>query len=342
MSAPDDRSWEITTPQRIEFDDPVTELQVRVVGGTVNVVGTQEPTTRVEIGKVKGPPLRVRREGGRLVLAYDDLPWRGFNKWLDRKGWRREVEVSVQVPAHAELSVGVVTAGAVVSGVRGRTRVAGVSGDTTLVGLCGPVAADTVSGSVETQRLSGSLRFSTVSGDLTCIDASADQIRADSVSGAMILDLASPRGDRPADIRLSSVSGELALRLPDDADLTVDAHTTGGAVSSAFDNLHTGGWGDHRITGTLGTGRGALHAVNVSGGLALLRRPPGEAAEHAAENGADPAGPGPDPGAASRVGVPRPAQGPGSGRDAPAREAAPARDPHPPGQPGTPSPAKDL
>ncbi|MEU3194493.1 DUF4097 family beta strand repeat-containing protein [Streptomyces sp. NPDC006992] len=338
MSAPDDRSWEITTPQRIEFDDPVTELQVRVVGGTVNVVGTQEPTTRVEIGKVKGPPLRVRREGGRLVLAYDDLPWRGFLKWLDRKGWRREVEVSVQVPAHAELSVGVVTAGAVVSGVRGRTRVAGVSGDTTLVGLCGPVAADTVSGSVETQRLSGSLRFSTVSGDLTCIDASADQIRADSVSGAMILDLASPRGDRPADIRLSSVSGELALRLPDDADLTVDAHTTGGAVSSAFDNLHTGGWGDHRITGTLGTGRGALHAVNVSGGLALLRRPPGEAAE----NGADPAGPGPDPGAASRVGVPRPAQGPGSGRDAPAREAAPARDPHPPGQPGTPSPAKDL
>ncbi len=229
MSAPDDRSWEITTPQRIEFDDPVTELEVRVVGGTVNVVGTQEPTTRVEIGKVEGPPLRVRREGGRLVLAYDDdLPWRGFLKWLDRKGWRRAVEVSVQVPAHAELSVGVVTAGAVVSGVHGRTRVAGVSGDTTLVGLSGPVAADTVSGSVETQRLSGSLRFSTVSGDLTCIDASADQIKADSVSGAMILDLASPRGDRPADIRLSSVSGELALRLPDDADLTVDAHTTGG------------------------------------------------------------------------------------------------------------------
>ncbi|MFE9389230.1 hypothetical protein [Streptomyces sp. NPDC006784] len=339
MTAPDERSWEITTPQRIEFDDPVTELQVRLVGGTVNVVGTQEPTTRVEIDKIKGPPLRVRREGGRLVLAYDDLPWRGFLKWLDRKGWRREAEVSVQVPAHVELSVGVVTAVAVVSGVHGRTRVAGVSGDTTLVGLSGPVAADTVSGSVETQRLSGSLRFSTVSGDLTCIDASADQIRADSVSGAMILDLASPRGDRPADIRLSSVSGELALRLPDDADLTVDAHTTGGAVSSAFDNLRTGGWGDHRITGTLGSGRGALHAVNVSGGLALLRRPPGA---DLSEDGAGPADLDPDSDAGSRAEVPRPAPGPGSGRDAPTREAGPARDPHPSGRPGTPSPAKDL
>ncbi|MBO8194986.1 DUF4097 family beta strand repeat protein [Streptomyces oryzae] len=342
MPAPEDRSWQITEPRRIEFDDPVTELDVRVVNGTVNVVGTADTTTRVEIGEVKGPPLEVKHQDGRLVVAYEDLPWRGFLKWLDRKGWRREVEVSVRVPAAVALSVGVVGASAVVSGVRGRARVAGVSGGTTLVGLTGPVHAETVSGDVETQRLSGSLHFSTVSGDLTCIDASASKIKADSVSGAMILDLRSPRAGERANIRLSSVSGELALRLPEDADLTVHASTAGGAVSSAFDELSTGGdWGAHQVTGILGKGRGALHAVNVSGGVAVLRRPPDD-------DPADDLGRGDDVGPWDDVDD-LPDAGDGSPStadpDGPARDAAPTSGPHPPEPPGNlgnPSPAKDL
>lgn len=276
VPATDDRSWQITEPRRIDFDDPVTELDVRVVNGAVNVVGTDEATTRLEISTVEGPPLLVRREGGRLVVAYEDLPpWRGFLGWLDRKGKgrRREVEVSVRVPALVSLEIGVVGAAAVVSGIRGRTRVAGVSGATTLVGLSGPVTAETVSGNVETQRLAGPLRFSTVSGDLTCVDGCGGEVKADSVSGAMVLDLASSRSGGPADIRLNSVSGELAVRLPEDADLTVEAHTAGGTLSSAFDELTADRWGTPRVTGTLGGGRGTLRAGTVSGGLALLGRP---------------------------------------------------------------------
>ncbi|WP_369199871.1 DUF4097 domain-containing protein [Streptomyces sp. PU-14G] len=322
MPVPDDRSWQITEPWRIDFDDPVTELDVRVASGTVNVVGTDEAATRVEVGRVEGPPLLVRREGSRLVVAYEDLPWSGFLKWFEGKGRRRRAEVSVRVPADVALSVGVVRAAAVVSGIRGSTKVAGVSGTTTLVGLRGPVTAETVSGDVETQRLSGPLRFSTVSGDLTCIDGSLGTITADSVSGAMILDLGSPRAGGPADIRLSSVSGELAVRLPDDADLTVEAQTAGGAVSSAFDELTTAGWGSYRVAGTLGGGHGTLEANTVSGGVALLRRPPG----------ADTSEEEPHPG--DRVGA---AQGAGA--------AGGARPPGPPGGTaprGNPSSPKDL
>lgn len=278
MPVPDDRSsWQITEPRQIDFEEPVNELHVRVVNGTVNVVGSEEPTTRVEIGKVDGPPLSVRREGDRLVVAYEDLPWKGFLKWLDRKGWRRDVEVSVSVPSTARLSVGVVGASAVISGVRGGTKVRGVSGHSTLVGLTGPVTAETVSGDVETQRLTGSLHFHSVSGDLTCIDGGGAQVRADSVSGAMILDLC-PGADEQTEVKLSSVSGEMAIRLPEDTDATVDARTTSGALSSAFPELKvTGDWGDQHATGTLGTGDGTLQASTLSGGLALLRRPYTEA-----------------------------------------------------------------
>ncbi|MGW5020702.1 DUF4097 family beta strand repeat-containing protein [Streptomyces sp. NRRL S-1868] len=273
MPGTDASSWRISEPRRIDFTDAVTELDIRIVNGTVNVVGTDEPTTRVEIGEVHGPPLRVRREGGKLVVAYRDLSWKSFLDRPDGAVRRRAAQVSVSVPARAGLAVGVVGATTVVSGVSGRTRLRGVSGDTTLVDLAGPVSVETVSGGVEAQRLTGPLRHQTVSGDLTCVDGGSTRIRGDSVSGSMILDLRSGVRE-PREIRLSSVSGELAIRLPADADTVVDARTAGGPLSSSFDALHLGGgWGDQRVTGVLGAGRGTLHAATVSGGVALLDRP---------------------------------------------------------------------
>ncbi|GGS91892.1 DUF4097 family beta strand repeat-containing protein [Streptomyces chromofuscus] len=267
--------WSVAEPSKLTFDEPVSELQVRIVNGTVNVVGTDEGSARLEVGQIEGPPLIVTQQGGTLTVAYEDLPWKGFLKWLDRKGWRRSAEVSLAVPAGTRVEVGVVSAAAVVSGIEGRAEVKGVSGDTTLVGLTGPVRADTVSGNVEAQALSGDLRFNSVSGDLTVVEGAGSSVRADSVSGSMIVDL-DPTGS-PTDVSLTSVSGEIAIRLPHPADAEVEANTASGAVSNAFEDLRvTGQWGAKRITGRLGAGNGRLKATTVSGSIALLRRPPAE------------------------------------------------------------------
>ncbi|MFF3127259.1 DUF4097 domain-containing protein [Streptomyces sp. NPDC057908] len=266
-------TWAIAEPQKLTFDDPVTSLNVRIVGGTVNVVGTEEPTARLEISAIEGPPLIVTQEDGALTVAYEGLPWNDFLKWFDRKGWHRSAVVSLAVPAGSAVKVGVVDAGAVVSGIRGRTDVRGVSGDTTLVGLAGPVRAETVSGSVEAQSVTGDLRFQTVSGDLTVVEGAGASVRAESVSGNMVLDL-DPTG-KPTDIQLATVSGEVAIRLPHPADATVEANTASGAVSNGFEDLRVSGqWGAKKITGTLGAGTGKLRATTVSGSIALLRRPP--------------------------------------------------------------------
>lgn len=265
-------SWPISAPQTLDIDDPVESLQVRIVGGSVNVVGTTDPGTRIEVGEVQGPPLLVTLEGDSLVIAYEDVPWKGFLKWLDRKGWNRHVVVSVSVPAQVRLSVGVVNASAFVSGITGRTDVRGVSGETTLVGVDGPVRAETVSGNVEAQNLTGRIGFNSVSGDLTVIDGRS-AVKADSVSGCMILDLDTGGSDATTDIALGTVSGELALRLSDPVDATVEASTASGGVSSAFDELKVEGqWGAKTVTGSLGTGAGRLRANSVSGSIALLQR----------------------------------------------------------------------
>ncbi|MFF8830137.1 DUF4097 domain-containing protein [Streptomyces sp. NPDC015131] len=266
--------WSVTEPTKLTFDDdPLTAVHVRLVGGTVNVVGTDDPgPARLEITEVEGPPLVVTRQGSDLTVGYEDLPWQGFLDWLDAKGRRRSAVVSLVVPAGARVEVGVVGAGAVVSGVRGRTEVRGVTGDTTLVGLSGEVRAETVSGNVEAQAVTGPLRFTSVSGDLTVVDGTGTSVRAETVSGDMLLDL-DPAGE-PADVRLTTVSGEVAVRLPHPAHAQVEANTMGGAVSSAFDGLRVSGqWGAKKITGTLGDGRGTLRAATVSGSIALLRRP---------------------------------------------------------------------
>ncbi|MEV4949471.1 DUF4097 family beta strand repeat-containing protein [Streptomyces sp. NPDC053755] len=267
--------WSVAEPRKLTLPGPVTRLRVRVVNGTVNVVGTDEASARLEISEIEGPPLIVTQDGSTLTVSYEDLHWKGFLKWFDRQGMRRRAVVSVAVPAGVDVEVGVIGAGAVVSGIRGRTDIRGVTGDTTLVGLSGPVQAESVSGSLETQSVTGALRINSVTGDVTVIEGAGASVKAETVSGDMVLDLdVTDPAAPPADIRLASVSGEIAIRLPHPADAEVEASTTSGAVSSGFDDLRIGGqWGAKSITGTLGAGRGTVKATTVSGSIALLRRP---------------------------------------------------------------------
>ncbi|RRQ84038.1 DUF4097 family beta strand repeat-containing protein [Streptomyces griseofuscus] len=263
--------WSVAEPQKLTFDAPVSTLQVRIAGGTVNVMGVEEGPARLEVSDIEGPPLLVTHENGTLTVGYEDLTWQGFTKLLDRRSWRRSAVVSLAVPADAKVEVGTVGAGAVISGVRGPAVVRGVTGDTALVGLSGPVQANTVSGNLEAQAVTGELRFTSVSGDLTVVEGLGPAVRADSVSGSMIVDL-DPEG--PTDVHLTSVSGEIAIRLPHPADAEVEANTASGRISNAFEGLRVQGqWGAHKITGRLGAGTGRLRATTVSGAIALLRRP---------------------------------------------------------------------
>ncbi len=69
-------TWSVAEPRKLAFDEPVTALKVRVVNGTVNVVGTDEPTARLEVSEIEGPPLLVTQEDGVLTVAYEDLAGR--------------------------------------------------------------------------------------------------------------------------------------------------------------------------------------------------------------------------------------------------------------------------
>ena len=104
-----------------------------------------------------------------------------------------------------------------------------------------------------------SLRAKNISGDIT-LDLSADPATAADASGLVNIDV-------------TTVSGDVTVRVPGDADLEVDVTSTTGDVSSAFGDLALSTRpGAHRLHGRLGRGAGALRGRTVSGRVALLSR----------------------------------------------------------------------
>jgi uncharacterized protein YaiE (UPF0345 family) len=258
--------WMISEPTELEFGT-VKVLRVRVVGGSVSVVGTDD-TARLEVTELDGPPLQVSLEDGELVVTYEDVSWRGILSWVMSR--RRRVSIALAVPWDCAVQLGVVTASAVVSGIHGRTSVKSVSGDVTLEGLTDTVEAETISGDLETKSLAGDLRFSTVSGALTVVDGSSNVLRANSVSGDVTVDVDVAKGGQ---IELTSISGDLRVRIPHNTDVRVDIASSSGSLGSMFEGLrHERVPGNKRLGGVLGSGSGRLIASTVSGDVALLRR----------------------------------------------------------------------
>jgi DUF4097 and DUF4098 domain-containing protein YvlB len=178
--------------------------------------------------------------------------------------------VTVSVPRKCRAQVGVVSATAVMSGISARASVKSVSGEITLDGVTGDVDANTVSGAVEAQGINGKLNFNTVSGDLTLADGWLERLDVNGVSGDVTADLdLDPLGG----MQVTTVSGEVMVRLPAEADARVNLHSVSGEVRSEFAELRRSSAPASRsVSGSLGAGSGQVSVTTMSGRVMLLRR----------------------------------------------------------------------
>jgi Toastrack DUF4097 len=258
--------WTIEAPTSLEFDD-VTGLRVRLISGSVAVLATDGKPS-LDVTSVEGDPLTVTYDGGVLTIAHENLTWEGLLKWL--RPQRHSAAVTVTVPRKCQTQVGVVSATAVVSGIGSRTSVKSVSGAITLDGVTGDVEANTVSGELEAQGINGRLNFRTVSGDLTLADGWLERLDANMVSGDVTADIdLDPLGG----MQVTTVSGEVTLRLPAEADARVNLHSMSGDVRSEFSELkRTSAPASRSVSGSLGAGSGHVSVNTMSGRVMLLRR----------------------------------------------------------------------
>ena len=257
-------------PGQITLDEDVTRLEVRLIAGRVNVVGTDGPA-RVDVTVVGRRPVLLECSDGRLTLRHEHPEgWAGLMWWLGGFGKAYRVDVSVAVPHSTVAALRVVSGSVVASGLRARVEADVTSGRVSLLGLDGEVRVRTVSGPIEALGVGGDLTMETVSGEITIADAAARRLYAHAVSGSVTCDL---DNFRDSDIRLETTSGEITARIREDSDLDVRLHAVSGRITSAFPQLPVSGHGgDHTVTGRLGSGTGRLNVNAISGNISLLAR----------------------------------------------------------------------
>lgn len=270
--------WSVDGPRVIEVggpDESVREVRVRLVGGRVDVVGHDEADgiATVEVASVRGRGLEVRWSDGVLDVGHPQLGW---DSLLDRvrHGLGREdaAAVSIAVPRGVTVSVGTVTADGLVSGTRGSAGVKTVSGTLVLDGVRGAVTAKTISGQIDVRDHDGSFSGDSVAGSLTVEGGSIPRLHAKTVSGEIGIDLRRP----PSVLDVTTVSGDVAVRVPEGTGYDVSAKSVSGRVVAGASRL---GGAPGKRGGRLTEGDGAVRLVakTVSGDVTLLRADPAAA-----------------------------------------------------------------
>lgn len=132
-------------------------------------------------------------------------------------------------------------------------KIASMSGDLEIADVTGRIRATAMSGNVKVGQVSGTVKATTMSGDVD-------------------VDLARLEGDGA--LEFTSMSGNVVVHVPDEADADVALKTTSGDIRTDFPiQVHkrehgAGVWAEGRI----GAGSRTLHATTMSGDVQLVRR----------------------------------------------------------------------
>jgi len=268
------QEWQIDGPKVLDIGDEsetVRKLKLGLVAGRVDIVTHDDsPTARLEVHKVEGQPLLVSWDGATLKISHvkdkDGNLWESLKSFTTDKG-RRSATVSISVPTTTYVNASTVSAEALINGVRATVKANTVTGMLTLDDIIGDVDANTVSGDIECLALQGDFKGNSISGALTVQASRLGQVRLNTVSGDITLDLTDGR----AQIQSNSVSGDVTVRVPPGGGYDVAAHTASGHV--VIDGQSMNSDSPFQRGGQLTEGDKALviKANSVSGNVVVLR-----------------------------------------------------------------------
>lgn len=243
----------------------VTQLKASLVGGQIDIVGHDEDHVRVEVHSVAVKDLRIEVTDHELEIDHPQVRWDNFIKAFGHFGSSGpRAEISVAVPRHIELSLGVVSASALVAGMEDDATINTVSGDVLVDGLIGDLNTHGVSGDVQVRGLVGDFSSDMVSGDIA-VAGEVAKTDINTVSGAVFVDASGSLQDAS----FNSVSGSTTLRLDDDYAAQYNVHTLSGRVQ--IDGVsRSKNYSGH--AGALSGMFADVRANSVGGDVTVLRR----------------------------------------------------------------------
>lgn len=267
-----------------EFTDKIENIEIDWVSGSVSVVS--HPGNTVVLSEkaegsipedlhvhwwLEGTTLRVRFAASGASLRIIDV-------------WRKDLTLAVPEDLALEnVTIRTASAGIDAGGLTAETlRVTTTSGDMNIDCAADDIELNGVSGSIQLNQRDNSdeIRIDTTSGDIhaklshaqtvdiasvsgriTVKGASADALSAKTTSG----DVSCALEATPSECRLRSVSGAIALRLPQDAEFTARVHSTSGDFESDFALEKEG------RTYTCGNGGADMEISTTSGDISIRK-----------------------------------------------------------------------
>lgn len=279
--------------------ETVRTLKIGLVGGQVDVIAHDEPGIRIEVHEVTVKDLRIEVTDDHIEIDHPQLRWDNFLEVFRNFGaGGPKAEVSVAVPREVALTLGVVSASALVSGLRNNASLNTVSGDIFVDGLTGDLSVNAVSGDVQVRGLVGALNANSVSGDVAAT-GSLRRATIDTVSGALLVDSTG----ESLTVGLNTVSGNATVRLDEGYPANYVIRSVSGRVQ--VDGVVRSGSGSGpttNYTGSVGELSGSfadVRAHSVSGDITVLRR----AVENTTADDLDPAASAPGSASAESAGA---------------------------------------
>jgi len=252
----------------IDLED-IRKLKIGLVGGQIDVVAHDEPGVRIEVHAVTIKDLRIEASGDVVEIDHPQLRWDNFLEVFRNFGsGGPKAEISVAVPRGILLTLGVVSASALVSGLASGARLNTVSGDIIVDGLTGDLSVNAVSGDTQIRGLDGSLSANSVSGDVAAT-GSIRKATIDTVSGAMLVD-STGRVDL---VSLNTVSGDATIRLDEGHPANFVLRSVSGRIM--VDGVKRSTSAPASYVDSIGELSGSfvdVRANSVSGDMTVLRR----------------------------------------------------------------------
>ena len=149
---------------------------------------------------------------------------------LSRWFYRTDAELYVEVPWGVELEVKTVSGLIEVADIRGFCRLSSTSGLISLRNLTGGLSLKNMSGRVEAAELAGRVSVRNVSGKVDLWDCHMSSLDL-SVTSSHVMVETDLGGSNEGDYRINTMSGHVALKLPDNAPVSVDCRTLSGKLS---------------------------------------------------------------------------------------------------------------
>ncbi|GAA3036327.1 DUF4097 family beta strand repeat-containing protein [Microbacterium dextranolyticum] len=252
----------------IDLDD-IHKLKIGLVGGQIDVVAHDEPGVRIEVHSVTVKDLRIEASGDLIEIDHAQLRWDSFLEVFRNFGsGGPKAEISVAVPRGVELTLGVVSASALVAGLASGARLNTVSGDLIVDGLVGDLSVNAVSGDVQVRGLDGTMTANSVSGDVAAT-GSIRKATIDTVSGTMTVD-STGRVDA---VTLNTVSGDATVRLDEGHAANFVLRSVSGRLTVDGVKRSTSGPSNYADSvGELSGSFADVRANSVSGAVTVLRR----------------------------------------------------------------------